>query len=354
MTTPETGSAPTSEHDEQDVAQSLFHKENAKVPWPEDVWKAIHRTVHDESMRVRVAAKFLPHIRVHPKTTSVQQDQVLNLQLPGEQGLTLTVDEGATIRLNEIWTEFALTTQQVHETAEAKNPGHTTAVTLARRAAQYLALGQDTVIFQGNLGYSAPFFTQNIRFRSPLPQDGGLLSQNGGVYGSAPPIPVFPLPAGAQGVTFGENTFSAVTAAYANLTAQGQPGPFALVLNTFPYADTYAAVGLGSLVITADRILPLTRAGFYGTGTMPPDLILPSGSPASIPPSAPPVGPYYGVMVSLGGETMQLVVGLHATTVFMQQDLNQLWRFRVLERFALRVVDPTAIQVLEFHDTGSP
>jgi hypothetical protein len=46
---------------------------------------------------------------------------------------------------------------------------------------------------------------------------------------------------------------------------------------------------------------------------------------------------------------MDLVVGLHATTVFMQQDSNQLWRFRVLERFALRVIDPSAIQVLEFY-----
>jgi hypothetical protein len=54
------------------------------------------------------------------------------------------------------------------------------------------------------------------------------------------------------------------------------------------------------------------------------------------------------VLVSIGGGTMDLAMGLHATTVFMQQDINELWRFRVLVRFALRVLDTTAIQVLEF------
>jgi hypothetical protein len=45
---------------------------------------------------------------------------------------------------------------------------------------------------------------------------------------------------------------------------------------------------------------------------------------------------------------MDLVVGLHARTVFLQQDVNQNWRFRVLERFALRVTDPSAIVPLVF------
>ena len=353
VTTPPAGTSPPAEQEDEGQEQSLHHKENAKVPWSDEIWKAIHKTVHDETMRVRVGAKFLPHRRVHPKTTSVQPDTVVNAPLQGEQLSTLTVDEGTTIRLNEIWTEFALTTQQVHETAEAKNPDHTTAVTLARRAAQYLALGQDTVIFQGFNGYTAPFFAQNVRFRTPLPTDGGLLSLTGGPYASPnPPIAVPSLASPpAVGVRYGENTFTAVTEAYAVLTAQGHPGPYALILNTTPFADLYAAVGLGSLVITADRVEPLVKAGLFGTGTIPPNASLPS-SPPSSPPASPPTSPpgaqSFGVFVSVGGDTMDLVCGLHATTVFMQQDLNQLWRFRVLERFALRVVDPTAIQVLEF------
>ncbi len=360
---PDQGVTSTSANEEEvDQSESLHHKENEKVPWSADIWKAIHRTVHDETMRVRVGSKFLPHRRVHPKTTSVPPDTIINAPVNNEPNNTLTIDEGVTIRLNEIWTEFALTTQQVHETAEAKNPAHTSAVALARRAAQYLALAQDFVIFQGFQGYTTPFFTQNVRYRAPLPADAGLLSIGLNYYSSSPPPPysspnpvlaVPPLGDGEPGVRYGENTLDAVTKGYAVLTAQGHPGPYALILNTIPYADLYAAVGRGSLVITADRVEPLVKAGLFGTGTIPPDPTRPPTSPPISPPLSPPslfVGPpYYGVLVSIGGDTMDLVVGLHATTVFMQQDINQLWRFRVLERFALRVLDSSAIQVLQFN-----
>ena len=153
---------------------------NPQVPWSDDIWQAIQRAVHDETMRVRVGDKFLPHRPIDHKTTSVQRDTVTNAPVSGETKSTLTVDEGATVQLNEIWTEFALTTQQVHETAEAKDPEHATAVTLARRAAQYLALAQDIVIFQGKDGYTITFFSQNVRFHpGQIPADGGLLSLSG-------------------------------------------------------------------------------------------------------------------------------------------------------------------------------
>jgi hypothetical protein len=45
---------------------------------------------------------------------------------------------------------------------------------------------------------------------------------------------------------------------------------------------------------------------------------------------------------------MDLVVGHHAYATFMQRDPNDNWRFRVLQRFALRVKDSTAIIRLEF------
>jgi uncharacterized linocin/CFP29 family protein len=312
---------------------------NAQVPWSEDIWQAIQRAVHDETMRVRVGAKFLPHTHVAPQDTSVELGVVTNGPLPEESKLTLTVDDGASIRLNEIWTEFALTTQQVHATGEAQDPEHTTAATLARRAAQYLALAQDIVIFQGKDGYAVPFFSQNLRFASgQIPADGGLLSLGGepNYRSPNPVIQVHPLSAGPPGVRYGENTFNALTQGYSVLTAQGHPGPYALVLNTTPYADLYATVGIGSLVITAERVEPLVKAGLFGTGTVPPD------------PSSTPGPPYYGVLVSIGGDTMNLAVGQDATTEFMQQDSNERWRFRIVERFALRVVDSSAIQVLEF------
>jgi len=79
------GTAPPTGHDDDWQDQSPHNEENAKVPWSDEVWKTVHRTVHDETMRVRVGAKFLPHRRVHPKTTSVQLDTIMNQPLPGEQ-----------------------------------------------------------------------------------------------------------------------------------------------------------------------------------------------------------------------------------------------------------------------------
>jgi hypothetical protein len=57
---------------------------------------------------------------------------------------------------------------------------------------------------------------------------------------------------------------------------------------------------------------------------------------------------YYGSMVSLGGNAMDLVVGIEPTVAFEQQDVNGNYRFRVVERLALRLKDYTAIIRLEF------
>jgi uncharacterized linocin/CFP29 family protein len=53
-------------------------------------------------------------------------------------------------------------------------------------------------------------------------------------------------------------------------------------------------------------------------------------------------------MVSVGGNSMDLVVGIEPTTEFLQQDPDGFYRFRVFERFALRVKDRSAIVALKF------
>jgi hypothetical protein len=369
VTTPPAGTAQPSHPLDPPEAQeqSIHHSANAKVPWPPAVWEAVHSAVHDEVMRVELAHRFMRVHSVHPKTTSVPPDLIFPQALPGDPStsLTLTVDEGVTIRLNEIWTEFALTPQQVHDTAEAKHPHHTTAVSLARRAAQYLGLAKNMVILQGANAYSTQYFTQYIRWRQgQIPQDMGLLGAGPGTPFSAPsnPPPGVPGPGGQTipidplsetefagttasfGVTYGQNTFGGTTEAVSFLTDLGHPGDFAFILETYPYADLFAPVGAGSLVVTADRVTPLVKAGLFSTGALPPNFLL-----STPPPSSPPGGPYYGVLVDPVGDNMDVVVGLHATTLFMQQDPNDNWRFRVLARFALRLKDPTAVVVLQFN-----
>jgi hypothetical protein len=89
----------------------------------------------------------------------------------------------------------------------------------------------------------------------------------------------------------------------------------------------------------ADRIKPLMTAGFLGTGTLPTQAV----------PGAPPnVRQTTGIVVSLGGNTMDLVVGMDAITTFLQEDTEGQYRFRVYERFALRLKDTSSVIRLQF------
>jgi uncharacterized linocin/CFP29 family protein len=358
-----TNGPPAPEGDENN--KSLHHKGRSKIPWSKDVWDRIDKAVETEARRTRIGARFLPIRMVPPKTTSVPADSYHSETPPGGSGPVFTVDEGATLRLNEYYVEFSLTPQQVdQEEGDFKNLGHSTAVTLATKAANTLAMAQDLVIFQGQNAVltAAPFRNGTVLIQGQL-SDTGLLNfpivvqqPAGGFPPPAPPtqngppppllpavsvIPVNPTaPNATAGFIWGSATFEAVSQAYAQLQAAGHYGPYALVLQTIPYADTYAPLP-GGLVVTADRIKPLVTAGFFGTGTLPPN---PAAGVVNVSPL-----PSYGVLVSLGGNTMDLVVGLEPVAAFMQEDVNGDFRFRVVERSALRVKDTTAIVVLQFN-----
>ncbi|MGH2413199.1 MAG: hypothetical protein ACRDEA_05825, partial [Microcystaceae cyanobacterium] len=101
-----------------------------------------------------------------------------------------------------------------------------------------------------------------------------------------------------------------------------------------------------TLIMPADRIKGLVGDRFYGTSTLPNDF---DGSNSSNKSSPVP----QGLLVALDGNTMDLVMGMDATTAFMQVDGEGLYRFRVFERFALRLKDPKAVVRLEFQKTQS-
>src|SRR5262249_11756608 len=160
----------------------------------------------------------------------------------------------------EIWVEFALTKQQVaaEETLQ-------TAVTLGTRAANLLVQGEDLLLFQGDAVRQAdPLFTGGrIQTRSG-PGPGGLANtaRNDAVVNSA--MPTIDDPYSREGF-YGENTFAAVAEAYSQQQARGHYGPYVLVLPTRPYADAFAPLE-NTLILTADRLIPIVEGRFYGTG----------------------------------------------------------------------------------------
>ncbi len=307
-----------------------------KLPWSQEIWNRIDQAVHKECQRTKVARQFLPlYGPVAAGQTTVHSDTVvINGNVINGNGQSLSVDETATTPLVEILADFILTAQQVDREEELM-----TAVTLATRAANLIAQAEDVLIFQGQTAVEAG--TE----QHPLFKDGKvrLLSGNAGtgLLGGLPTNQVIEVPPiVAKPLRFGEKTFEAVAAAYSRLQSgdeleQAHYGPYALVLQFVEYADSYApvltnqAALANTLAITADRIKPLVTAGFYGTGTVP---------------------ALTGLLVSLGGNTMDLVVGMDVTTSFLQEDPDGRYRLRVWERFALRRKDSSAIIRLKFLD----
>jgi uncharacterized linocin/CFP29 family protein len=373
-----------------------------KIDWSPEVWKRIDAAVKEEITRARVAAKFLPTIHVPAKTTTAPADLVGRSTLADSAEGALTVDESATTRISEFWVEFALTPAQMEEEEHAEREmgnghGASTGITLATRAANILAQVEDSIIFQGRSALDGILFAGAPGATPPWPSavnfrgrrtdlDLGLLNilLDDDSASSLPswlnallatvPSPTSPQPGqvllpgdqviqvlakGTSAATgqplYQENTVAAVAQGFSVLQSKGQYGPYALVLQTTPFADAHSPLPT-TLITPAEPIRHLMTAGFFGTGTLPPyapsGISGTSGTMTGLP-STPAGVLYTGVMVSLGGNTMDLVRGRmqdeeDVIVRFEQKDVDGNYRFRVLERFALRLKDLTSVVLLEF------
>lgn len=290
-----------------------------QVGWDEKVWASIDKAVHDEIERTTIARKFLPLYMGMADANVVPADTVTENVSP------LEVDPSKQTAIIEARVPFALTQEQVNKEAQLG-----TALTLATRAANLLSQVEDLILFQGKSALNnilikggGAGIPPKVIVRSN-PQDEGLLS-------GASTIDVPPLDPVVPGV-YGENTFKAVAQAYSDLQGRGHYGPYALILPTSPYADTYAPLKT-TLIMPADRIKPLVSAGFFGTGT------LPTGTQNT---------KATGILLSIGGNTMDLVIGIAAMTLVLQFGVDKRYQFEVFERFALRFKDTTAAVKLLF------
>lgn len=295
--------------------------ETRRLPWDDDTWAEIQAAVHAETRRVAVAQKFLPLCGPLPDALTVPSDSILR-----DDAGRLTVREATVAPLVEIWSEFALTPQQVAEESHLH-----TARTLAIRGANNVARAQDALIVQGDAAVDAePLLAGGVvRLRSG-PAGRGLLGNSG--TDAPPSIPVEPgsgVAGGGASSGTGERIPVAVAEAYDRLQDQGHDGPYALVLPPGAYGDAFTP-GAGTLVLPADRIQTLVTAGFYGS--------------SSVPPSS-------GLFVSLGGDSMDLVIGRPAAAEFLFEDEDGKSRFRVRSRFTLRLKDPTAVIRLDFQSS---
>ncbi len=318
-----------------------MQKDREKLPWSSEIWQRVDQAVYDECERTKIAAKFLPlHGPLSSGTMTVPSDTILtNDNQALNNNNSLNIDEGAMTPLIELIAEFTLTPQQIE-----REEWLGTAVTLATRAANHLSQAEDVIIFQGQSAIDGsdgkpihPLFgEQKVKTRSG-PANKGLLNTDPVLE-----IEVLPLEPPEPIRRYGENTFAKVAEAYSSLQSgsglsQAHYGPYALVLHHVPYADTFAPLPT-TLIMSGDRIKELVPEHFYGTGTVPPTGIEP---------------PYEGIFVSLGGNTMDLAVGMDARTEFLQEDTEGRFRFRVYERFALRLKDLSARVKFRFKNNAA-
>jgi uncharacterized linocin/CFP29 family protein len=322
-----------------------------KLTWSQEIWKRLDQAIALEVDRTKVAAKFLPPFGPVGNVANVPAD-IIGAPPPAVPALVVN---DSTVLIRELWVPFRLTKAQ----AEAEEQLGT-AVTLATRAANMLAQGEDLIIFQGQqviIPPPHPLFDpargdSRVFYRDP-PTDNGLLSLSTDpanpttvIQVPVPParpvafaVPRVPPPLAPAVVAppapgYGENTFRAVVLGISELQSNGHYGPYALALPTPIYADTHAPIIAGTLVMPADRIRPLVTAGFYATGTLPIN---------------PPAPATTGILVSLGGNSMDLVCSVPPTAAYFQEDpVDGRHVFRVFERFVLRLKSFAAVAQLDF------
>ena len=257
--------------------------------WSAETWTAIDRAMHEENLRAGVTAKVIPLLGPLPDALAVPAETI--------DVEAMKVDEDRLLSLVELSIEFLLTRKQVDLEHELG-----TAVTLARRAASLLTQAEDLGVLQGDGGLANGQMPNGVRAQGTAGP--GLVAQAADTVGGD---------GGAEGI------LRAVAEAYALLQARSHTGPYGLLLDPERYAATVQPVE-GTSVLVSDRIRGLVQ-GFFGTAALPKDS---------------------GVLVSVGGDSVDLVVGADPTVAFLSIDGEDRFRFRAFERFALRVKDPSA------------
>lgn len=279
-------------------------------PWSKDTWRRLQTAVSLQAERMGVSRSLLPLVQVDRAALTVPENRILF----GKD--SYAIEEAPVTPLNEIWGDFTLTPQQIRDEAVLGTAG-----ILAEHVTQFLAEGQDALVFQGEaaLANDVRFLKRGIRVRSG-PAGPGLLAM-------APASQVFAVKAESGSASvYGDRAYAAVAEGYRQLQAGGHDGPYIIAFAAEPYSDAFAPIPQTQLM-PAQRIRDLLETNLMGSGTL---------------------AARTGVLVSLGGSSLQLVVGRDTQVRFLQETPDGRFKFRVQQRFALRVQDPGAIVRFEF------
>ena len=302
--------------------------------WNEHIWGEIDKAVREEVGRVCVAQKVFPSTVVN-NVLPVSTNRVVPVPENPPAGRPTHVPEDPGIDdefqpFFEISRQFVLTQAQV----DGEENVHL-APSLARLAASVIANAEDRILFLGKNALNDPATL-------PVTVKGVELTNKGAL-----PLGFVAEADNFDPVLVNGNILKAVAEGIAALNTDDQPGPYALFLPPNRYAEAFAPAGSGQLVTPGDQIKQIVTGGFYVVNSLA-RVKRPSSAVQSPPPYA-----GIGILVSLGGEPVTIILGTQAITAFTHTDEKSNYHFRVFERIQMVVRDGRAFQTLEFQPQSS-
>lgn len=280
---------------------------NQQVPWTDEQWARVRKTIQEEAARARVAANFLP--LVGPLPGSADYVTADTLSYGDDKNPKLQIEDKTTVQLPTLQVRVFL------RGAQMADPDMESALQLFRRAANILARLEDNIVFGGLAGAG------KVPPRaSPVAQVLGGQLTNGLLQANPPEMAHIVGPK-----TKDDRLVRAVSACIGDLEADGHFGPFAVVFGHGFFTEVQTP-DPGSLVLPQDRIIP-----FLGGGPLLRTSTLPAES---------------GVVVALGAAPVELVVATDVSLNFLQVTDEPQFVFRVYEKILLRIKEAKAVKVI--------
>jgi uncharacterized linocin/CFP29 family protein len=293
--------------------------------WNDQIWSDIDKAVREEVGRIRVAQKVFPTTVVN-NVLPVLINTVSSL--PEDEAAVLRTKEDDDFRpFVELSVVFVLTQAQV-DGEESMG----LAKILARRAASAIAGAEDKILFSADPNDMAKIISDGP---PPFVKETGVTITNkervpAGFITKAKDLVVTVDDSNAKRVG---NIIGGVASGIAELSKRAQPGPYALFLPPKRFAQTFSPVASGDLETPGDAIDHVLTGGFHMVNSLSDSV---------------------GILASLGGEPVQIILGIDATTAFTQIDPRGNYHFRTFERIQLVVRDADALQTLEFSEEEPP
>lgn len=299
----------------------------ANLGWTEDQWNRIGSVVAEEAQRARVVAQALPLVGLDdPSAIAIPSYRMLTrdslepypfppLAIPPDAPTAPPLPQRLAVSSDPNLYVTTLSINVPLRSHELSDPQLSAALTMFRRAANYLARIEDALFFNGRTGEAPPPGLSGVPRVFRVTGSGnaeGVFSAGLGAL-AMPPL------ADAEG----ETLFKQIVDAIGRLEGAGATGPFACLLSHELFNRICSPNG--SFVTPRDRILPFLQG----------PLLRSSQAPAN-----------RGCVVALGGSPVEVIIASDINVRYLQTTPEPRYLFRVSERVALRIKEPESIALL--------